>query len=80
MSDSVKQISMLDRLLPTLVGRLLWLVSLTLRVRLEGPDVLAEEVEAGLGYRPIRGSSSRGGARALLQLVREVRRTGGVVG
>ena len=29
---------------------------------------------------PVRGSSSRGGARALLQMVREVRRTGGVVG
>ncbi len=37
------------------------------------------ELSSRFGYRPVRGSSSRGGARALLQMVRELR-SGGVGG
>ena len=116
MAETEAKPRLLERVLPFLAGKLLWLVGRTLRVRHEGeapvrallaagrpiilyglhghlligacdlgrfrPYVMISKSRDGeriartvehVGFRPVRGSSSRGGMRALLQTVRLLR-------
>lgn len=116
MKETEAKAPLLERVLPFLAGKLLWLVGRSLRVRHEGEGPLIERLAAGrpaivyglhghllvgacdlgryrpyvmisqsrdgeriartvehVGFRPVRGSSSRGGMRALLQTVRLLR-------